>query len=176
MGNLKADFPVAVHLSVNDELQIRHNALEAARLSANRHLEKALGKQGFHLKVRSYPHHFLRENPLASGAGADRMSTGMKCAFGKIVGLAAQFRANQEVYSAYVNPQHLDVAKKALLKAAKKLPCSCRIRVEYRNVKPVVMEEDVPTASEFIEDAQESHAEATEESAEPSEEKEVLAE
>ena len=130
MGNLSAEFPVAVHLCVKDELQIRHNALESARLTANRFLEKNIGKQGFHMKVRAYPHHFLRENPLASGAGADRMSTGMKASFGKIIGLAAQFREGQNVYTIYTNPNKLELAKTALKKAAKKLPCGCNLRVD----------------------------------------------
>ena len=130
MGNLTAEYPYAVHLFVKSELQIRHNALESARLTANRFLEKTLGKESFHLKVRVYPHHFLRENPLASGAGADRMSTGMKCAFGKIIGLAAQLREGQQVYTCYVNEKNIAAAKTALTKASKKLPCSCGLLVE----------------------------------------------
>ncbi|MFP4118317.1 MAG: 50S ribosomal protein L16 [Candidatus Woesearchaeota archaeon] len=130
MGYSKGDYAYAVHLSVNDELQIRHNALEASRLTANRFLEKKLGKRGFHLKLRSYPHHFLRENPLASGAGADRMSTGMKSAFGKIVGMAAQLEAGQKIFTCFVKPEAVPVAKKALMKSAKKLPCGCKLSVE----------------------------------------------
>ena len=130
MGDPKANYPFAVHLSVNDELQVRHNALEASRLTANRFLEKRLGKKGFHLKLRPYPHHYLRENPLASGAGADRMSTGMKAAFGKIVGMAAQLDSGQKIFTCRVKPEHVAVAKKALMKSAKKLPCGCKLEVE----------------------------------------------
>ncbi len=130
MGYSKGDYSYAVHLSVNEELQIRHNALEASRLTANRYLEKTLGKKGFHLKLRPYPHHFLRENPLASGAGADRMSTGMKSAFGKIVGMAAQLDKDQKIFTCYVKPEHVPAAKKALMKSAKKLPCGCKLEVE----------------------------------------------
>ncbi|MFW6231006.1 MAG: 50S ribosomal protein L16, partial [Nanoarchaeota archaeon] len=105
--------------------------------------------QGFHLKVRAYPHHFLRENPLASGAGADRMSTGMKKAFGKIVGMAAQLDKGQIIFTAYVNEPQLKRAKEALLKAAKKLPCSCGLKVEQKLEKsPVVSEETVEDAPE----------------------------
>ena len=78
MGDLSREFPVQVDLNVRESLQLRHNALESARLTSNRTLEKTLGKKGFYLHLRVYPHHILRENPLASGAGADRMSTGMK--------------------------------------------------------------------------------------------------
>ena len=154
MGNLTSKFEYAVHLSVNSSLQIRHNALESARLTSNRTLEKSLGKSGFYLKLRKYPHHFLRENPLASGAGADRMSTGMKCAFGKIVGMAAQFRPGDRIFSAYVNSSALNVAKSAMNKASKKLPCSCKIVVEkiVTSEKPAVLEEVVDDVKESVED------------------------
>ncbi len=146
MGYSNGDYSHAVHLSVDDELQIRHNALEASRLAANRHLEKRLGKQGFHLKLRTYPHHFLRENPLASGAGADRMSTGMKSAFGKIIGMAAQLDEGQQLFTCFVKEKDIKVAKNALRKAATKLPCGCRVVVEdMRKGSSVVSE--APEAS-----------------------------
>ena len=92
MGNPKKTYPVEVQLKVKEPIQIRHNAIESARQSSNRVLEKLLGKTEYHMKIRKYPHHFLRENPLASGAGADRMSTGMKKSFGKVIGSAAQYK------------------------------------------------------------------------------------
>ncbi|MFW5852938.1 MAG: 50S ribosomal protein L16 [Nanoarchaeota archaeon] len=160
MGNLRADFPYTLHLSVNSELQIRHNSLEAARLTANRHLEKNLGKQGFYLKLRTYPHHFLRENPLASGAGADRMSTGMKCAFGKIVGLAAQLDKGQRIFSVSVNKAGIPAAKMALAKSAKKLPCGCTVVFEEnKGVKEVPQ-----IVEETVEDVEEEPVESTESS------------
>jgi large subunit ribosomal protein L10e len=124
VGNLSKAFPIRVDLLVDRALQIRHNALEAARQTSARHLEKNLGKLGFRLKVRTYPHHILRENPLASGAGADRMSTGMQKSFGKPIGLAAQLRKNQPIFSVYIDSNaQLPVAKRALEKANHKLPC-----------------------------------------------------
>ena len=114
-------------LKSKDSLQIRHNAIESARLSANRLLEKNLGKQGFCLRIRIYPHHILRENPLASGAGADRMSTGMKKSFGKPIGIAAQVHKGQVLFEASVDKEHFETAKMALKRASYKLPCSCMI-------------------------------------------------
>jgi large subunit ribosomal protein L10e len=128
-GNLSKDFDTHVDLCANDSIQIRHNSIESARLSANRHLEKALGKLGFHLKIRIYPHHILRENPLASGAGADRMSTGMQKSFGKPIGSAARVRAGQTVFTAGVDKAQVEVAKNALKRASHKLPCSCTVVV-----------------------------------------------
>ncbi len=90
MGNLTDDLPVAVTLVVNETCQIRHDALEAARITANRYLMNDIGKQNYRFKVRVYPHQVLRENKQATGAGADRVSDGMRRAFGKAIGTAAR--------------------------------------------------------------------------------------
>ncbi len=130
MGNLKADFAYRVDLKVKTALQIRDNALEAGRQTATRKLERTLGKNGFRLQVRVYPHHVLREHALASGAGADRFSSGMAHSFGKPVGNAAQLDKNQVIMSVYVNEPGIDVARAALKKANYKMPTSCSIEVE----------------------------------------------
>jgi len=129
MGNLTEDFPVILTLKSGADIQLRHNALEAARQSSNRYLEKKLGKLGYRLRVRVYPHHILRNNPLAAGAGADRMSTGMSRSFGKPVGIAARVRKGQPVFEVRVQKNHVDVAKEALRRAKNKFPCTCTIDV-----------------------------------------------
>ena len=55
-------FPIKVSLVVEEKCQIRHVALEAARITANRHLSSDAGKMGFYMKLRVYPHEVLREN------------------------------------------------------------------------------------------------------------------
>jgi large subunit ribosomal protein L10e len=127
IGNTQKEFPVKFNLVSRIDLQIRDNALEAARQTATRVLEKNLGKTGFLLHMRVYPHHVLRENPLASGAGADRFSTGMQKSFGKPIGIAAQISRGQEIISVHVNKENSDVARKALQKANYKLPSAFRI-------------------------------------------------
>ncbi|MBU1201622.1 MAG: 50S ribosomal protein L16 [Nanoarchaeota archaeon] len=129
MGDLKRTFQYAVSLKVNCGIQLRHNALESARMTSNRLLETKCGKTGYRLKLLVYPHHILRENPLASGAGADRMSTGMKKSFGKPIGLAAQVRKNQKIFSAYVDEPFLEFAKQAMNRAKHKVPCGCKIEI-----------------------------------------------
>lgn len=129
MGDLKRKFKYVVSLHSNAHIQIRHNALESARLTSNRLLELKTGKNGYRLRLRVYPHHILRENPLAAGAGADRMSTGMKKSFGKAVGLAAQLKKGQVILEAYVDDEFLEVAKKAVDRAKHKFPCSCTLKV-----------------------------------------------
>lgn len=136
MGDLKTDFPVKVYLKSETDIQLRHNSLEAARQSTNRHLEKNIGKMLFNFTVRIYPHHILRNNPLAAGAGADRMSTGMSRSFGKVVGIAAQVRKGQTIFEVGVRPNHIKFAKAALDRARNKLPCGCKIEIVEQ--KPVV--------------------------------------
>lgn len=128
MGELGKSFPYELTLVSKDQLQIRHNALESARMTANRALEKNLGKAGWKFKINVFPHHILRENPLASGAGADRMSTGMKKSFGKSIGTAAQISKGQRVFTIQTSKVNLPTAKLALERASKKLPCSALIK------------------------------------------------
>jgi large subunit ribosomal protein L10e len=77
----------------------------------------------------AYPHHILRENPLAAGAGADRFSTGMAHSFGKPISVAAQFKKGQPVFRLAINKEKLEVGRSALKRAQYKLPCDCLIEV-----------------------------------------------
>ena len=82
MGNLTEEFPVSVSLAVKKPVKISHNALEAARIASNRIMTRNAGRLGYHLKIRTYPHNIVRINPMATGAGADRVQSGMRNAFG----------------------------------------------------------------------------------------------
>jgi len=127
-GDPRKKFEWSVHLVPKKSIQIRQEAIESARQTSNRLLEKSLGKAGFYFKLRVFPYHILRENPLAAGAGADRMSTGMQKSFGKPMGVAAQITTGQEIFTVKVDKLNMGVAKAALTRAAKKLPCSFSIK------------------------------------------------
>ena len=128
-GNLKKKFQYTISLSAKSDLQIRDNALESARQTSTKLLEANLGPTGFHIKIKVYPFHVLRENPLAAGAGADRFSTGMQRAFGKPIGNAARITKGQTVFEVSVDKANIDLAKKAIERASKKLPCSYSIQI-----------------------------------------------
>lgn len=121
-GNLKKKFPHTLHLVSKSGLQIRDNALESGRQTCNRLLELTLGPTGYFMQVKTYPHHILRENPVAAGAGADRFSTGMQKSFGKPIGSAARIKEGQKVVTVSVNKKDLELAKKALNRFRKKIP------------------------------------------------------
>ncbi|PIN78644.1 50S ribosomal protein L16 [Candidatus Woesearchaeota archaeon CG10_big_fil_rev_8_21_14_0_10_34_8] len=135
MGNLKKTYPFVFHLVSKNDIQLRHNALESARLACLRVLEKALGKSGYSFQVRVYPHHILRENPLASGAGADRMSTGMKCSFGKAIGVAARVKVGKEIFTVTVPKEHREIARRALKSAGYKFACQSSVVEENNHQK-----------------------------------------
>ncbi len=130
MGDSKRDFSVKLSLISKGDLNIRHNAIESARLVTNKMLEEAAGKGNYYLHIKLYPHHILRENPLASGAGADRMSTGMKKSFGKSIGRAARVKKGQVIFELNIDKDHMKLARTALKRAYSKLPGSCSISVE----------------------------------------------
>lgn len=134
MGDTTRQFPVRVKLVSKAALQVRHNALESARKSSNRILETKLGKSGYRFSIRVFPHHVLRENPLAGGAGADRMSTGMAHPFGKPIGLAAQVKQGKTILEVGVEAKDVDTAKLAMKRANTKFACGTKIVVEEKKV------------------------------------------
>ena len=129
VGNKNAKFPIQLYLTANERCQIRHNALESARITANRFLEKKVGINDYRLTIRIYPHHVIRENKQATGAGADRVSQGMRRAFGKAVGTAARVEQNQILMTVETLEKNLELAKDALHKAAVKLPTPCNVHL-----------------------------------------------
>ena len=123
------DFEVELALTSGSACQIRHTSLESARVSANRFIQKKTGTVGYRMRIHVYTHILLRENKQATGAGADRISQGMRSAFGKIVSTAARVRQDQTIISLQVNRKNAEFAKQALRKANSKLPSSCRIKI-----------------------------------------------
>lgn len=126
-GKKKPNFSLRLNLVAKNQVQIRHNALEAARVAISKSLIKNIGEEEFFMKVLVYPHHVLRENALATGAGADRYQSGMSGAFGKPVGTAARVKPGQSIFSIWIEPGKTAMGKKALKIAGIKLPTPCRI-------------------------------------------------
>jgi len=130
MGNTKEDFEYVVRLVNLKEAQMRHNALEAARVAANRVLEAVLGRKSYKLKIVPYPHQVLREHKRINVAQADRFQEGMKKAYGKPVGVAARVGRRDTVLYVEVDEEGIAAAEEALNRAGHKLPTPFRIFVE----------------------------------------------
>ena len=130
MGNPKGEYDLEMSLVTEETGQIRHNAIEAARVAANRMMELDAGKDNYHLKLRVYPHQVLRENPIVMGAGADRVSDGMRHAFGRPIGFAARVFTGQKLMTVRAKKEHEAIVKEALRRASLKLSVRSRIVVD----------------------------------------------
>jgi large subunit ribosomal protein L10e len=133
MGNTEKEFDYTVELLSLRDAQIRHKALEAARVAANRLLELKLGRQNYMLKIVPYPHHVLREHKVLAIAQADRFQEGMRRAYGTPVGTAARVERGDTIIIAQVPEEGVKVAKEALTRAGHKLPITCRSLIEENN-------------------------------------------
>uniref|UniRef100_A0A5S6QGJ5 Large ribosomal subunit protein uL16 n=1 Tax=Trichuris muris TaxID=70415 RepID=A0A5S6QGJ5_TRIMR len=125
LGRKKAtvdEFPLCVHLVSDEFEQISSEALEAARICANKYLTKSCGKDTFHVRIRVHPFHVIRINKMLSCAGADRLQTGMRGAFGKPQGTVARVHIGQVLISVRVKDQHKAAVVEALRRAKYKFP------------------------------------------------------
>ncbi len=144
MGDLKGgadQFPLLLQLTSKDAAQVRANAIEAARQTSLRKLEEKLGRQGFHFKILMVPHHTIRENPLAAGAGADRLSTGMKHSFGKTIGTAARVEKGKVVMELALPAKEENFGREILARASKKLPIRTTVVGVTRKAKELTKEQ-----------------------------------
>ncbi len=129
MGDTKATFEVEGRLIALKRAQIRHSALEAARVATNRVLMDKLIND-YYMVVHPYPHMILRENKMIFGAHADRLQQGMRRSFGKAIGTAARIEPDQPIMTVRVKASAMETAKESLVRGAAKLPIPCRVVVE----------------------------------------------
>merc|ERR1712168_855662 len=125
LGNKRASvmaFPVHIVMVSDEYEQIGSEALEAARISANKYMAKICGKDGFHLRIRTHPYHVTRINKMLPCAGADRLQTGMRGAYGKPNGLVARVRIGQPLMSIRCKDNNEPTAVEALRRAKFKFP------------------------------------------------------
>ena len=131
MGDLKGfragKYKIVLDVKTKERIQMRDNAIEAVRQFMNRFLQEKVGKD-FYLEIKPYPHHILRENKMLTGAGADRMQTGMAKAFGKSMGRAALLNANKTIFLVGVqNPKGEVIARKLIKSVKARLPCKVSV-------------------------------------------------
>ncbi len=123
MGNankLPKDWKYAGHLISLLNIQISDYSLEAVRVNILRHLEKEV--RDFLFIIRKYPHHVVREHPLVYGGvgvAADRISQGMRLAFGRPKYRAAQIFRGDIILSIYFDNASFVEDIKHLLRIAR---------------------------------------------------------
>ena len=129
MGYTKGSFDIEAKLIAMKRAQIRHSALESARVATNRVLMDKLIND-YLMLVHPYPHIILRENKMIFGAHADRLQQGMRRSFGKAIGTAARIEPDQAIMTVRVKSSAAETAKESLKRGGAKLPIPCRVVVE----------------------------------------------
>merc|ERR1712149_31847 len=125
LGSKKASvlsFPKHVVMVSDEYEQIGSEALEAARICANKYMTKNIGKESFHLRMRCHPYHVTRINKMLSCAGADRLQTGMRGAYGKPNGLVSRINIGDPILSIRTKEANYDHAYEALRRSKMKFP------------------------------------------------------
>ncbi|CAM9531964.1 unnamed protein product [Phaeothamnion confervicola] len=74
------------------------------------------------MRMRAHPFHVLRINKMLSCAGADRLQTGMRHAYGKPQGVCARVDIGQIIMSVRAKDSHAAVVVEALRRAKFKYP------------------------------------------------------
>ena len=127
MGDQAKTFECVMHLVPKTALQIRDNAIEAMRQYLHRFLTELVGKD-YYFEIKPVPHHILRENRMITGAGADRMQTGMALSFGVAMSRAALVKAGKMLFVvAVMNPRHEEIARTLIYSCKTKLPCKIHL-------------------------------------------------
>jgi large subunit ribosomal protein L10e len=126
------DFPATVHMVCDEYQQLTSEALEAARIAVNKYMITNAGRDFFHIRMRPHPFNVIRINKTLSCAGADRLSSGMRGAFGKAYGTAARVNIGQVLISVRTKEEKSNIAIEALRRAKFKFPGRQKIHVSSK--------------------------------------------
>lgn len=139
MGEMGKEFSLKVSMFTLQGATLIDNSIEAARQTANKFLLKSFGGKpiGYHFKIKIYPHHVVRINPIAMGAGADRYSTGMAKSYGKPTNVAARVKPGQELMYIELEPEKEKIAREALRKASCKLCVKTYVEVTKKPLESI---------------------------------------
>lgn len=135
MGNSdmfnKGKLPYQLNVIVTEDCQIRHTAFEAVRMYMSKILDTNFTGQ-YYFRVVPYPHHIQRENKMLTGAGADRMQTGMSRSFGRAIAKAAILKKGATIFFfALPNQNAVTIVRNNFKITKPKLPCKVHINETF---------------------------------------------
>ena len=124
IGTNHVDYSRQIKILANRDGNVLELALEAARLKCVKRCQALFGKR-YHARICVYPHHIFRQHKQAK---ADRISTGMRLAFGVPRIRAARVKAGQTlIWIRHSNERLTPFAIKSKFKTVKSqfpIPCS----------------------------------------------------
>merc|ERR1711975_114105 len=125
-------FSSCVHLVCYEKEQITSEALEASRIACNKYMTVNCGKENYHMRIRVHPWHVVRINKMLSCAGADRLQSGMRRAFGKAYGKACRVKIGQPIISIRTHKNKVQFVLNALRRARMKFPGRQKIAISQK--------------------------------------------
>ena len=129
-GNTKGDFDTEICLISKQDCQIRDRCLESIRILAKQRLEKAVSRSGYKMVIWPYPHHVLREHKTPGVASkAERLSKGMRHAFGRPIGRAARVHKGDKVVSVFTSEKNIETVKTIFKSVIPRLPGNYHIEI-----------------------------------------------
>ncbi|TFG19737.1 MAG: 50S ribosomal protein L16 [Promethearchaeota archaeon] len=131
-GNRKRpldEWELSLGVIVLKNVQLSHRTLEAIRTSLNRNLQKKLTREAYLIRIRPHPWQMIRENKMMAFAGADRLQSGMRNSFGRVMGRAARVYAGQTIVEVFCNFVNKGIVIKSLKTAAYKIGAKNRVVV-----------------------------------------------
>ena len=144
------DYEICVGMITKRSRRISHFTLEAIRITVTRRLQDALGKEGFHLRVRIHPYDTYREHAMMAFAGADRLSSGMRKSFGRPVGRCARVAAGQLLMEVGCDLKAITVVKEAFRVASNKVTGAARTVLVGTKTPELVAKVPLPYIKNFV--------------------------
>merc|ERR1711981_692028 len=135
VGNKRAKYdqlPCVVHLVSDEREQLCSETLEAARITCNKYMNKQCTKDNYHMRIRVHPWHVLRINKMLSCAGADRLQSGMRNAWGKAYGKACRVKIGTQLISIRTYQKNIPHALEAMRRARMKFPGRQKVAVSRK--------------------------------------------
>ena len=129
IGKENPDYRWKAILKAKESAQVSHLTLEATRINCNRYLRAKIGRDNYLMRILPYPHIVVRQHKLMAFAGADRLQSGMRHAFGKPFSRCARVKRNQDLMYVKCSKDHMEIAKQALRRAKMKWPMPCKIEI-----------------------------------------------
>ena len=116
-----------MHLVSDEYEQLSNEGLEADRICCNKYLVKLCGKDQRHIRTRGHSFYVINSKQMWSCAGADRLQTEVRGAFGMAQSTVARVRIGQHIMSVRYSLRYKAQVIEALRHAKFKIYVSKRL-------------------------------------------------
>jgi ribosomal protein L16/L10AE len=129
----RSEFPEYLEVKVLKSILLTEVSMEAFRITLNRLLSKKYSKLNWCFYISKYPHLILRQHKQPSGGHVDRVSMGMRLAYGQPFARAAKIMEGETFIKLYYNAIcNRKVLKSIIQKSSTKIATPVKITTVVR--------------------------------------------